>query len=126
MVDKIIRYDSEQVPGVWRTRACYVADNMDGYSHLSQADGIAQLMERLQPELIVSKVYMDAYAHKNVGGRTSVPDARRKLMDELQKGLLLLDYTGHGGPAAWSDEQILTQADIVRLSSPAGLDHCDL
>ena len=118
VVDKIIRYDSEQVPGVWRTRACYVADNMDGYSHLSQADGIAQLMERLQPELIVSKVYMDAYAHKNVGGRTSVPDARRKLMDELQKGLLLLDYTGHGGPAAWSDEQILTQADIVRFDYP--------
>ena len=118
VVDKIIRYDSEQVPGVWRTRACYVADNMDGYSHLTQADGIAQLMERLQPELIVSKVYMDAYAHKNVGGRTSVPDARRKLMDELQKGLLLLDYTGHGGPAAWSDEQILTQADIVRFDYP--------
>ena len=118
VVDKIIRYDSEQVPGVWRTRACYVADNMDGYSHLRQADGIAQLMERLQPELIVSKVYMDAYAHKNVGGRTSVPDARRKLMDELQKGLLLLDYTGHGGPAAWSDEQILTQADIVRFDYP--------
>ena len=118
VVDKIIRYDSEQVPGVWRTRACYVADNMDGYSHLGQADGIAQLMERLQPELIVSKVYMDAYAHKNVGGRTSVPEARRKLMDELQKGLLLLDYTGHGGPAAWSDEQILTQADIVRFDYP--------
>ena len=118
VVDKIIRYDSEQVPGVWRTRACYVADNMDGYSHLSQADRIAQLMERLQPELIVSKVYMDAYAHKNVGGRTSVPDARRKLMGELQKGLLLLDYTGHGGPAAWSDEQILTQADIVRFDYP--------
>ena len=118
VVDKIIRYDSEQVPGVWRTRACYVADNMDGYSHLSQADGIAQLMERLQPELMVSKVYMDAYAHKNVGGRTSVPDARRKLMGELQKGLLLLDYTGHGGPAAWSDEQILTQADIVRFDYP--------
>ena len=66
-MDKIIRYDSEQVPGVWRTRACYVADNMDGYSHLWEADRIAQLMERLQPELMVSKVYMDAYAHKNVG-----------------------------------------------------------
>lgn len=118
VVDKIIRYDSEQVPGVWRTRACYVADNMDGYSHLWEADRIAQLMERLQPELMVSKVYMDAYAHKNVGGRTSVPEARRKLMDELQKGLLLLDYTGHGGPAAWSDEQILTQADIVRFDYP--------
>ena len=39
-------------------------------------------------------------------------------MDELQKGLLLLDYTGHGGPAAWSDEQILTQADIVRFDYP--------
>lgn len=118
VVDKIIRYDSEQVPGVWRTRACYVADNMDGYSHLSQADRIAQQMERLQPELMISKVYMDAYAHKNVGGRTSVPEAHRKLMDELQKGLLLLDYTGHGGPAAWSDEQILTQADIVRFDYP--------
>ena len=118
VVDKIIRYDSEQVPGVWRTRACYVADNMDGYSHLLEADRIAHLMERLQPELMISKVYMDAYAHKNVGGRTSVPEARRKLMDELQKGLLLLDYTGHGGPAAWSDEQILTQADIVRFDYP--------
>lgn len=118
VVDKIIRYDSEQVPGVWRTRACYVADNMDGYSHLEQADTIAALMERLQPELIISKVYMDAYAHKSVGGRTSVPEARRKLMDELKKGVLLLDYTGHGGPAAWSDEQILTQADIVRFDYP--------
>jgi Peptidase family C25. len=118
VVDKIIRYDSEQTPGMWRMRACYVADNMDGYSHLTEADSIARLMERLQPDLIISKVYMDAYAHKNVGGLTSVPEARRKLMDELQKGLLLIDYTGHGGPAAWSDEQILTQTDIIRFDYP--------
>lgn len=114
MVDKLIRYDSERQSGAWRTRTCYVADNMDGYSHARQADEVATYMEQLRPELMVSKVYLDAFAREVEAGRTSVPGAKRKIMDELTKGVLLLDYTGHGGPAAWADEQIMTTQDIVR------------
>lgn len=115
-VDKIIYYDRNTDLGKWKSRTGFVADNGDGFSHLSQADAMCSLLEKLQPALNISKVFMDAFPKETQNGLTSVPGAKRKLMEELNKGLLLLNYTGHGGPTAWADEQLLTLPDIVGAS----------
>lgn len=113
VVDKIIEYDRNSAMGDWKTRICYVADNKDGGAHLRDADASAVKLQKILPEINISKIYSDTYAVKTVNGKSTIPDARRKLMDELKNGLLLINYVGHGGPAAWTDEQILTLNDIV-------------
>ncbi len=121
-VNKSIDYASKLDPGVWKTRGCFVADNGDGYGHLRRAEELAKLTESLMPELMLTKVYFDAFPSQTVNGLNTFPGARRKLMDAFKKGLLFVNYTGHGNPSAWSDEQILTVADIQRFDFP----HCPL
>lgn len=121
-VDKCISYASELDPGAWKTRGCFVADNGDGYGHLRRAEQLANMTGKLVPELMMTKVYFDAFPKQTANGLTTFPGARRKLMDAFDKGLLFVNYTGHGNPSAWSDEQILTVADIQRFNFP----HCPL
>lgn len=116
-VDKCIRYAENNDPGVWKTRTLFLADNKDGYSHARQADELTGILQQLQPELIVNKVYLDAFPKSTVNGLTTVPTAKRKLFDALEQGLLLVNYTGHGSPTAWTDEHIMTLPDVQRLSN---------
>lgn len=115
VVDKTIRYALNKEPGSWKLRAGFVADNADGYGHLRRAEALADLTETLCPELSITKVYLDAFPKKNVNGLTTFPQARRKLMEALNNGLLFINYTGHGNPAAWADEQVLNFKDIVNF-----------
>ena len=116
-VDKTIRYAENRDPGVWKTRTLFLADNKDSYSHAKQANELTEIVEEIQPELIVNKVYLDAFPKSTVNGLTTVPTAKRKLLDAIDQGLLLVNYTGHGSPTAWTDEQIMTLPDIQRLSN---------
>ena len=116
-VDKTIRYAENGDPGVWKTRTLFLADNQDGYSHAKQANELTEIVEEIQPELIVNKVYLDAFPKSTVNGLTTVPTAKRKLLDAIDQGLLLVNYTGHGSPTAWTDEQIMTLPDVQRLSN---------
>lgn len=44
------------------------------------------------------------------------PDVRSGLQKLLKDGLLLFNYTGHGGTTALSDEKVLTQTDINQFT----------
>lgn len=117
-VDKTIAYSENRDPGVWKTRATFVADNSDYpgiYSHLNHADQLANLTERLQPELILTKIYMDAHAKKTENGLTTFPTAKRQLHDAFDNGSLFVNYIGHGSPTAWADEQLMTLKDIQQF-----------
>ncbi len=117
-VDKTIAYSENKDPGVWKTRATFVADNADYpgvYSHLNHADELAHLALRLQPELILNKIYLDAHAQKTENGLNTFPTAKRQLHDALENGTLFINYVGHGSPTAWTNEQIMTLSDIQQF-----------
>ena len=60
------------------------------------------------------KLYYDAYKKDKTAG--SYPDVRANLQKLLKDGLLLFNYTGHGGTTALSDEKVVTQTDITRYT----------
>ncbi|MGE5314827.1 MAG: type IX secretion system sortase PorU, partial [Acidobacteriota bacterium] len=39
------------------------------------------------------------------------PDARQAIIDQVNRGTLLLNFTGHGNPTVWAHESILTLED---------------
>lgn len=112
VIDKIISYEAGTDRGAWKTRGVFVADNGDGNSHTRQSLEIARELESAQPTLHLSKVLMSAYPRQSVGGQVSVPGAKRAFNDALERGVLLVNYNGHGSPKSWADEQILTQTDV--------------
>lgn len=112
VIDKIIAYEGGADRGVWRMRATFVADNGDSNSHTRQSIEISNVLESAHPVLRLSKIYLSAYPRQSVGGQVTVPGAKRALMEALDRGVLLVNYNGHGSPRSWTDEQVLTQSDV--------------
>ena len=119
MVDKVISYMENKNTGSWKNNLCFMADdgsNTDGFmtEHMEFADQLAGYVESEHPEFLVNKLYYDAYKKDKTAG--TYPDVRSGLQKLLKDGLLLFNYTGHGGTTALSDEKVLTQTDINQFT----------
>lgn len=119
MVDKVISYMENKNTGSWKNNLCFMADdgsNTDGFmtEHMEFADQLAGYVESEHPEFLVNKLYYDAYKKDMTAG--TYPDVRSGLQKLLKDGLLLFNYTGHGGTTALSDEKVLTQTDINQFT----------
>lgn len=119
MVDKVISYMENKNTGSWKNNLCFMADdgsNTDGFmtEHMEFADQLVGYVESEHPEFLVNKLYYDAYKKDMTAG--TYPDVRSGLQKLLKDGLLLFNYTGHGGTTALSDEKVLTQTDINQFT----------
>ena len=101
MVDKLIHYASAQGP--WRQNVLFVADDGDYNKHQHQSDFLASWLEKEQPPWSVQRLFMDAYPQQD----DKAPAVRDQLDRAVERGVGLVDFIGHGGETAWTNEQIL-------------------
>ncbi len=113
VVDKIIRYDTQQSTlGDWKNRVTYVADDGDNNRHLKDADAIADDTRDEHLVLNFDKIYFDAYQQVSTSGDARFPEAQDALNRTIFRGVLALNYMGHGGGRGWAQERVLTNNDI--------------
>ena len=120
-VDKVISYMNNDGTGAWKNNVCFVADdgsNADTFDtvHQDDANATADLIEKSNPSYVVSKVFFDAYKKSSSGGQATYPDVNTAIQKGLKDGLFLINYTGHGGTTALSDEKVITQSDIEQAT----------
>lgn len=115
MVDKIMNYSSlsDTVRSSWRNTITFVADDENQNLHLHQAEEMCSIVGSGYPLFNVNKIYLDAYKLVEIPGGSRFPDATRAINDAVDRGSLIVNYTGHGGETGWSYEQVLTTADIL-------------
>ncbi|MBN2765432.1 MAG: type IX secretion system sortase PorU [Paludibacteraceae bacterium] len=117
MVDKTIEYMKNPKKGIWKNQLCFLADDGDLALHMKQADSIANVVGRKFPSYQVNKIFLDAYLQEISASGQSYPLARTQLHDLIHNGLFYLNYTGHAGTVGWTNEQILTVADVKSLTN---------
>lgn len=117
VVNKTIDYMNNQHKGNWKNQVCFVADDGDGALHMKQADSIAVSIARNFPAYQINKIYLDAFTQEITASGESYPLAKSRLLNLIRSGLFVLNYTGHAGPTGWSNESILTAADVKSLSN---------
>ncbi|MEI7896322.1 MAG: type IX secretion system sortase PorU [bacterium] len=115
MVHKIISYSSLFYPvkSDWRNIVTFVADDENQNLHLHQAEEMCAIVANKYPVFNVNKIYFDAYKLVEIPGGSRFPDANTALNAAVNKGSLIVNYTGHGGETGWSVEQVLTTTDIL-------------
>jgi len=114
MVDKIIYYDSNPATRErWRTRICFVADDGDKNIHQDTAERLSGVVATRYPFMNISKVYLDAFPQISAPGGEISPEAKRALNGEIEKGLLITNFTGHGSEQGWMQEEVLRINDIL-------------
>ncbi|KYG81855.1 peptidase C25-like protein [Roseivirga ehrenbergii] len=112
-VDKIINYQtSPESIGDWRRRLVFVADDGDNNLHQRDADQLATLVDTTYAGFNVRKIYLDAYEQIRSPNGESSPEAEQALLDAVEQGVLIMNFTGHGAETGWMQERILTTESI--------------
>ncbi|HNY21963.1 MAG TPA: C25 family cysteine peptidase, partial [Treponemataceae bacterium] len=75
-VDKAISYMNNAVKGSWKNQVVFLADDGDNNLHVKDCDSVAELTMRLHPELLVRKLYLDAYTQEVSASGESYPLVR--------------------------------------------------
>jgi hypothetical protein len=119
VVEKIIRYKSNQALGAWRINNVYAADIEDsGGDHMLDADYMATLVENMNRSYNSNKVYLDNMSIISTPSGARCPDANKAINDNNYKGTFLFNYNGHGSIYTLSSKRILTKDDFNAWNNP--------
>jgi hypothetical protein len=123
MVDKIIEVEGPDADlGAWRNRILLVADDdrqlgepdpIQGSSahHLS-SEQIERTILRQDSAVDMRKVYLFEYEWNSVYEK---PAAARALLNQINNGVAVVNYFGHGSDNVWADERVLRPQSIALL-----------
>jgi len=112
-VDKSVHYaTSPTVLGDWRNIITFVADDENSNSHMTQAEELANFVDTTYRWYNIDKIYLDAYNQVSTPGGQRYPEVNAAINTRMEKGTLIMNYTGHGGEVGWAHERVLELSDI--------------
>ncbi|MGB2869567.1 MAG: type IX secretion system sortase PorU, partial [Bacteroidota bacterium] len=117
MVDKIIAYETTAPYDSWRNRITFVADDGltstadDLSTHTYQAERLAQTFTPASFER--RKIYIVEYPTVSSATGRRKPEANKAIVDAVNRGTLIMNYTGHGNDKLWAHEYIFTKDENI-------------
>jgi hypothetical protein len=113
VTDKTISYSGPGSMGDWRNTLCFIGDDEDFNIHMTQADALAKSVEQKRPGFIITKIYLDAYQQITTSSGPRYPDVNAAINQRINRGALIINYTGHGGESGLAHERIMEISDIL-------------
>ncbi len=120
LVNRVIAYDTQSARDSWKFRAMFVGDdgwvggaNSEGDIHTRGAESIANLTPLIFEK---KKVYLEEYPTVVSALSRRKPGAYQDIIDEINRGVLIVNFVGHGNPTVWTHEAVFsTQTSIPQL-----------
>jgi hypothetical protein len=110
VVSKLMRYNTKRSRGSWRQKIAFVADDGDGNLHQQDAENLSKIVAKTTAAYDLRKVYVDAFPQ--IGSPVRAPEVSRSIDRYINEGVLMMNYTGHGGASIWADEQVVTLQNL--------------
>ncbi len=98
--------------GEWRNWITFIGDDEDSDIHMSQSDQLATYVDTLYDNYNIDKIYLDAYQQEQTPGGERYPAVNDAIDKRVDKGSLIMNYTGHGGEVGLAHERILEIAQV--------------
>ncbi|MGN0207922.1 MAG: type IX secretion system sortase PorU, partial [Paludibacteraceae bacterium] len=117
MVNKTIRYMRNEDMSKWKTQLIFLSDDGDNGLHTRVSEEGAERVRKKNLDFMVNKIYLDAYPQEINASGESYPLAKTKLDNLLQNGVLFLDYSGHGGYNAITNEGMMNLKSIQKMTN---------
>ena len=116
LVDRIIDYETGADRSSWKNLITVVADDMVTPDTQLESDHIIQsesLISTYTPkDFEVKRIYLEEYQTTFTSSGRRKPEARTTLLEQVNRGTLILNYIGHGNPRVWAHESILSIDDV--------------
>lgn len=117
MVNKILRYHTQEGLGDWRNVISMLTDDEDNNIHMHDGMAYSLIVEEDHPEYNVRKLFSDAYKQITVGNGQRYPDVTKEVDRSFNDGALIVNYSGHGGEIQLGYEKFV---DIPQINSWKG------
>jgi hypothetical protein len=115
ITSKIINYYHTNSLGDWRNELLMIADDIDTPSdeilQVSQ-ENLSDLVKLNKPLFNIKKVWMDAFTQEVTSGGSRYPQVNAAIDNSIDKGILMIDYFGHGGEDGLTLERIVETDQI--------------
>jgi hypothetical protein len=121
LFEKIKNYNSTRSMGDWRNNILFAGDDEDANLHMTQANGLADWVSENYPQFAIKKVMLDAYPQVSSSTGARYPDVNSIINNNIQKGILIFNYTGHGGEIGLASEHILMSEDLAGFKNTNNL-----
>jgi len=125
VVDKIIAYDTSRSYDSWRNRITFAADDGltttgdDGSIHTDQSE---QLAEVYTPDTFnKEKIFIVEYPTVNTSTGRTKPTANVAIDGAINRGTVILNWTGHGNTQQWAHENVFSEAQDFPLLNNKGM-----
>ncbi|MES2514000.1 MAG: type IX secretion system sortase PorU [Bacteroidota bacterium] len=113
--------ENDYPQGDWRNWVCFVADDEDGNGHLNEANTLASIVYNGNKRYNVDKIYLDSYVQTSTPGGDRYLVAVDDLNRRVEKGALIVNYTGHGGELGLAEERIVEVSQILNWKNKNNL-----
>lgn len=120
MVNKTISYEQASITDNWNKRVLFVSDDLKGgggafYNFSdSVADGtFINVNDVKSPYLPLNYLRAKAY----LGETCEINACRNQIIEEMNAGLLLVSYVGHGTKQYWAEEQLLNLQSLNAIQN---------
>ena len=120
MVDKTINYINNENAGSWQNVIMFMGDDGNNNIHMEDTEAAAQQTEAQQPGMVVRRVMWDAYQRQSSSTGATYPGATADILQQQNRGALVMDYCGHGGAYQLSHEGVVRISDFESATN-AGL-----
>ncbi|PKQ65567.1 hypothetical protein BZG02_00760 [Labilibaculum filiforme] len=118
--NKILNYNNTEF-GDWRSLICFIGDDEDNNTHMRDANKLAEQVETNYPEFKVQRIFLDDYEQITNSAGQEYPDVNVEIANSINKGSLIMNYTGHGNENGLGHEHILMLDDILSWKNPTKL-----
>ena len=100
--------------GDWRLKYVQVADDeQNGLFITSDTEPQVAIVENTHPEMNAKKLYLDAYQQTTSAGGHRYPDVYDAITRNVERGALVINYSGHGGEVGVAEERVITIPQIL-------------
>ena len=117
VVDKLISYDNEPSSmRDWRNRLTLVSDDDEhdsAWTHVKPSEKHYNDFKSKYPNFNIDKIYFDAFPQIATSGGQKYPAVNEVIDQTIFKGVLLINYFGHGGSKGWAQERVLKVENII-------------
>ncbi len=107
VVSKIVQYEINPFSGGWNENVTFVADNADEAGDFAAAS-----------EMIASTYVTSPFSSQRIyftPPATMISTTRQAVLDHLNAGALIVQYTGHSSWRQWATENFLSLDDVPAL-----------
>lgn len=109
--------------GDWRTKYVQIADDEqdDGKFVYLDAEPQVEIVDGYRREMNADKIYLDAYEQISTAGGQRYPQVNEAINDRMRRGVLVMNYVGHGGEVGVAEERVITVPQIQAWKNAANL-----